>query len=105
MKIAKLDFCILKCNKFQVVITCEFHQKLVKMLAAIWSKIFVLITFIGLLSFVILMIYFIGYATDIDSEQLKERDARFNVNAQNVHMNEYPDHLFWFVQVNIEKKA
>lgn len=64
-----------------------------------WSKIFVLIIGIGLLSILILMIRFIGYADDIDKEELKQREERFKFKAQSTHMKAKSDYLFWFLQV------
>ncbi|XP_055306031.1 transmembrane protein 62-like isoform X1 [Sitodiplosis mosellana] len=64
------------------------------------STIFAIILCIGLLLVSISMIRFIGYADNVDEEELQKRDERFKVKVQNIHMNEHPDHLFWFVQIS-----
>lgn len=40
-----------------------------------------------------------GYIDDFDQEKIEKRGQNFKTKAQNVHITEQPEHLFWFVQV------
>lgn len=40
-----------------------------------------------------------GYIDDFDKDEIEKRGQNFESKAQSVHMDEHPDHLFWFVQV------
>lgn len=40
-----------------------------------------------------------GYIDDFDQEEIEKRGHNFETKAQSVHINEQPEHLFWFVQV------
>lgn len=63
------------------------------------SFIFVILLCVCILSVLLLLLRFIAYANDIDSEELNRRDERFKSKVKHVRMNAHPDHLIWFVQV------
>lgn len=66
---------------------------------------FVIIVCIGILSIFIFMTRNTDYVDEFNEDEIEKRAHSFKSKAQNTHMNDQPNHLFWFVQVSVFQNA